>query len=241
MRSFKYLFILLAFSACTAAQISQTLNDASGILLGEGEALTSEDVGNGLKEALIKGVSKGSDQASKLDGFFKDPLLRIPFPPEVQKVETKLRQLGMDKLVDDFVLSLNRGAEKAAGEAKPVFISAVKSMTIQDAWNILKGEDDAATQYLSKTTSSQLYEKFKPIVSQSLESVNATKYYSDMVNTYNKIPFVDKVNPDLEDYATNKTIDGLFVLIKNEEANIRENPGARTTDLLKKVFAQQDN
>jgi hypothetical protein len=133
-------------------------------------------------------------------------------------------------------MTLNRGAEDAAKEAKPIFISAIKSMTIDDAWGILKGEQDAATQYLKRTTSAQLKEKFKPVIQNSLSKVNATKYYSDLVTRYNKIPMVEKVNPNLDEYATDKAIDGLFLMIAKEEKNIREDPVARTTDLLKKVF-----
>lgn len=241
MKSFLYVITLVVIGGCSAAQLSQVLNDATNVILNENAPLSTEEVASGLKEALVNGISKGSDQASALDGYFKNPKLKIPFPAEVQKVETKLRQIGMDKLVDDFVLSLNRGAEKAATEAKPIFVSAIKSMTIQDAWNILKGENNAATSYLRKTTYQQLYGTFKPVVSNSLDQVNATKYYTDVINTYNKIPFVDKVNSDLNDYATNKAIDGLFILIEEEEANIRENPIARTSELLKKVFSQQEN
>ena len=133
-------------------------------------------------------------------------------------------------------MTLNRGAEDAAREAKPIFISAIRQMTIQDAWGILKGEDNAATEYLKKTTSAQLYEKFRPVIANSLSKVNATKYYGDLVTAYNKIPLVEKVNPDLEDYATTKAMEGLFLLIAQEEKNIRQDPVARTTDLLKKVF-----
>jgi len=147
----------------------------------------------------------------------------------------------MDKQVDQFIETLNRGAEEAAKQAAPIFVSAIKQMTINDAWNILKGDKDAATQYLQKTTTSQLETKFKPVIQKALDKVNATKYYGDLVNTYNKIPFVDKVNPDLNDYATTLAIDGLFKLVAQEEANIRSNPGARTTELLKKVFKEQDN
>jgi enolase len=136
-------------------------------------------------------------------------------------------------------MTLNRGAEDAAKEAKPIFISAIKSMTIQDAWAILKGEDNAATEYLRKTTSSQLKEKFKPVIQSSLNKVNATKYYGELVTRYNKIPLVEKVNPNLDDYATDKAIDGLFVMIAKEEKNIRQDPVARTTELLKKVFGYQ--
>jgi hypothetical protein len=141
--------------------------------------------------------------------------------------------------VDKFILALNRGAEDAAKEAKPIFVSAIKQMTIQDAWGILKGEKDAATQYLKKTTTAQLTEKFKPIIKQSLERTNATKYYTNLVNAYNKLPLVEKVNPNLDDYATAKGIDGLFVMVAKEEKLIRDDPAARTSDLLKRVFSQK--
>ncbi len=232
-------FVVLAFMlSCTSAQVNQTLgtiNDA----LGE-DQLTKKQVASGLKEALIKGVSTGSNQASRLDGYFKNPSIKIPFPPDVQRVEDKLRQIGLGDQVDKFVQTLNRGAEDAAKEAKPIFVSAIRGMTIQDAWSILRGEDNAATNYLRRTTSSQLKAKFLPVIKKSLEKTNATKYYGDIVGTYNKIPFVDKVNTDLDDYATDKAIDGLFHLIAQEEKSIRENPVERTTELLRKVFAAQD-
>jgi len=205
----------------------------------EGESVSTEEVAQGLKEALTNGVSKGSDLVSQIDGYFKNPEIKIPFPPEVKQVETTLRQMGLGKEVDRFVLTLNRGAEDAAKEAKPIFVEAVKQMTIQDAWAILKGEKDAATQYLKSSTSTLLKEKFQPIIQESLNKVNATKYYADLVNTYNKIPLVQKVNPALDEYATEKAIDGLFVMIAKEEKNIRENPLSRTSELLKKVFEAQ--
>ncbi len=231
----KYIFFasLLLITSSLSAQIS--LKKLKSVI--KGESVTTEEVAAGLKEALTNGVSKGSDLASKLDGYYKNPEIKIPFPPEVQQVETKLRQIGMGAQVDKFVESLNRGAEDAAKEAKPIFVTAVKSMTIQDAWAILRGEQDAATQYLKKTTTSQLTDKFLPIVRASLEKVNATKYYADLVNAYNKIPLVQKVNPNLDQYATAKAIDGLFILVAKEEKNIRTNPLARTSDLLKKVFS----
>lgn len=218
------------------AQIN--LNKVKSALNGNSQ-LSSEEVGAGLKEALTVGVSKGSDMVSQLDGFYKNPAIRIPFPPEARKVEDRLRQLGMGGEVDKFVLALNRAAEDAAQEAKPVFISAIKQMTIQDAFSILQGKDDAATQYLSRTTSAQLNEKFKPIVQNSLNKVEATQLYANLINTYNKIPLVQKMNPNLDEYATQKAIDGLFVVVAQEEKNIRQNPGARTSDLLQKVFAAQ--
>jgi len=204
-----------------------------------GTAPSTEEVAAGLKEALTNGVSKGSDLVSKVDGYFKNAEIKIPFPPEVAQVETRLRQIGMGAQVDNFILALNRGAEEAAKGAKPIFVSAIKQMTIQDAWSILKGEKDAATQYLKRTTTTDLTVAFKPVVHDALVKVNATKYYTDLVTAYNKIPTVQKVNPDLDAYATEKAIAGLFVMVAREEKNIRENPGARTTALLKKVFEAQ--
>lgn len=234
MKQFFWIIILI-MGACTTAQINQTLGDLNKSIGGE-QPLTTAEVGEGLKEALIKGISTGSDQASQLDGYFKNQLIKIPFPPDVKKVEDKLRQIGLGGEVDKFVMALNRGAEDAAKEAKPIFINAIRQMTIQDAWAILRGEEDAATQYLKRTTSAQLYEKFAPVIGNSLDKVNATKYYGDIVSAYNKVPFVEKVNPDLNDYATTKAMDGLFLLIAGEEKKIREDPIARTTDLLKRVF-----
>lgn len=228
------LAFIVALTSCTATQISQAINGSVGP-----KPLTSDDVAEGLKEALEQGISKGADLVSQTDGYFKNPEIKIPFPPDVQKVEDRLRAIGMGDQVDRFVMTLNRGAEDAAKEAKPIFVNAIKSMTIDDAWSILKGDDDAATQYLKRTTTPQLKEKFKPVIQNALNSTNATKYYGDLVDTYNKIPLVEKVNPDLDDYATDRAIDGLFVMIAKEEKNIRKDPVARTTDLLKRVFAAQ--
>lgn len=234
--SISVLSILLL--ACTTAQINQTLHEVNKAMATD-KPLTTAEVGEGLKEALVNGISKGSDRVSQLDGYFKNPEIKIPFPPEAKKVEDKLRQIGMDKQVDEFIMTLNRGAENAAKEAKPIFVSAIKQMTIEDAWSILKGNDNAATNYLQRTTSAALKEKFKPVIQTSLDKVNATKYYSDLVNTYNKIPFVEKVNPDLNEYATNLAMRGLFLQIEKEEKNIRKDPLARTSDLLKRVFGTQ--
>ena len=227
---------MVVCGACTSAQINKTLKEVNKAVAGQTQPLTTEEVGGGLKEALIKGISKGADLVSITDGYFKNPEIKIPFPPDVKKVENKLRQLGAGKKVDDFVLTLNRGAEEAAKEAKPIFINAIKQMTIDDAWGILKGNPDAATQFLKRTTTNQLKEKFSPVVQAALNKVNATKYYGDLISTYNKVPFIEKVNPDLNAYATERAIEGLFVMVAREEKNIRANPGARTTDLMKKVF-----
>lgn len=228
-------FVCLFLFGCTAQQIQQALGDYL-----DTDELTTTQVGEGLKQALEKGIGNGAASASKVNGYLGNPSIKIPFPPEVQKVETKLRQLGLNSQVDKFVETLNRGAEDAAKEAKPIFVAAIRSMTIQDAWSILKGEDNAATQYLQKSTSSELRAKFSPVIKKSLEKTNATKYYSDIVNTYNKIPLLEDVNPDLQSYATDKALEGLFFLVAKEELKIREDPLSRTTDLLKKVFKEQD-
>lgn len=235
--SFAVILVLLSNSVAWA-QLDKLFGKAKKAV-SSSQLLTTDEIVQGLKEALTSGISKGSDLVSQTDGYFKNPEIKIPFPPDVKKVEDKLRQIGMGGEVDKFVLSLNRGAEDAAKEAKPIFIAAIKQMTIDDALGILKGQPDAATQYLQKTTTTQLKEKFKPIVQNSLNKVNATKYYGDIVGEYNRNPFIQKVNPDLNTYATDMAIQGLFVMIAKEEKNIRQDPLARTTDLLKKVFSNQ--
>jgi len=240
MKTIKIVSFVFLLFGCTATQINQTIGTVNDILNeNSSTSLTSSQVASGLKEALTKGVTKGAANVSKPDGYLKNLNIKIPFPPEVKKVEDKLRQIGMGKQVDNFVTTLNRGAEDAAKSAKPIFVNAITAMTIQDAWGILKGADNAATEYLKRVTTSQLTAKFKPVIQTSLNKVNATKYYGDIINTYNKIPFVEKVNPNLDDYATQKAIDGLFFMIAKEEKLIRKDPIARTTELLKKVFSQQ--
>lgn len=229
------LCLIMTFAA--QAQLDR-LKKAAKSLAG-GNSLSSEEIAAGLKEALTNGISKGSDLVSQLDGYFKNPEIKLPFPPEAKKAEERLRQMGLGNEVDKFILSLNRAAEDAAKEAKPIFVTAIQSMTIQDAAGILKGEPDAATQYLKRTTSSPLKGKFKPVIQNSLSKVNATKYYTDLINTYNKIPLVEKMNPNLDEYATDKAIEGLFIMIAKEEKNIRANPLARTSELLKKVFGSR--
>ena len=234
MRKIKWI-LAVVLTGCTSAQINQALDNVNKTL-GSEKPLTTAEVAEGLKEALVKGISTGSDLVSVTDGYFKNPEIKIPFPPDVKKVEDAVRKIGLGSQVDKFVMTLNRGAEDAAKEAKPIFIAAIKSMTIQDAWAILRGEDNAATEYLKRTTSAQLKEKFKPVIQNSLNKVSATKYYGEIVSRYNQIPLVEKVNPNLDDYATDKAIEGLFVMIAKEEKNIRQDPVARTTDLLKRVF-----
>jgi hypothetical protein len=234
MRKIKWI-LAVVLTGCTSAQINQALDNVNKTL-GSEKPLTTAEVAEGLKEALVKGISTGADLVSVTDGYFKNPEIKIPFPPDVKKVEDAVRKIGLGNQVDKFVMTLNRGAEDAAKESKPIFIAAIKAMTIQDAWAILRGEENAATDYLKRTTSAQLKEKFKPVIQNSLNKVSATKYYGEIVSRYNQIPLVEKVNPNLDDYATDKAIEGLFVMIAKEEKSIRQDPVARTTDLLKRVF-----
>ncbi len=198
--------------------------------------LSEEEVGRGLKEALNNGIEKGVSQLSKADGYFKDPQIKIPMPEEAKGVEEKLRKIGQGKKVDDAIESINRAAEDAASASKDLFVAAIKNLTLTDVMNILHGKEDAATSYLSSNTRTALVEKFKPIIKVSLDKVGATKHWTTVFTAYNAIPLVQKVNPDLVEYATNKAIDGLFIQIAKQELEIRKNPAARVSDLLKKVF-----
>lgn len=204
---------------------------------GSSDSLSTSDVISGLKEALNQGVNKGTSKLSVVDGFFKDAAVKILLPPEAQKVEKTLRAVGMGKLVDDAILSMNRGAEDAAKSAAPIFVNAIKQMSITDAWNILRGSDTAATGYLRKTTTSPLTAAFRPIIDTSLKKVNATKYWTTMITAYNKVPLVTKINPDLSSYVTEKALSGVFYEVAQEEKNIRKDPLGQASDLLKKVFS----
>ncbi|NOQ76004.1 MAG: DUF4197 family protein [Crocinitomix sp.] len=229
---------LFLFSANTGnAQILKGLKDkVEETVSGGASSLTEDEVASGLKEALTRGVETGVAQLSKPDGYFKDLAIKIPLPEEAKKVEDKLRKLGQGKKVDEAIESINRAAEDAAVGAKDIFVNAIKGMSLTDAMGILKGENNAATTFLEKMTRSSLFEKFKPVIETSLEKVGATKHWNTVFTSYNKIPMVEKVDPDLNEYATNKAIDGLFVQIEKQEKEIRENPAARVSELLKKVF-----
>ena len=194
----------------------------------------------GLKEALANGAAQAVTILSKEGGYYNDPLVRIPFPQEVRQVEKTLRDIGAGQLVDDFLLRLNKGAEEGAKAALPIFKDAILSMSIADAKNILFGSDTAATAYFRAKTSEQLYQAFSPQIRTSLDQVGAAKAWTDVTSRYNKIPLVKKVETDLVRYATNKALDGLFLKLADEEKRIRENPIARTTELLKKVFSYAD-
>lgn len=203
--------------------------------------ITEQEVASGLMEALVQGATNGSDLLSKVNGYLGNPQVKIPFPPEAQKIETTLRDLGMNKMCDDVINSLNRAAENAAIEAKPILINSIRSMTITDAMDILFGANDAATEYLKKTTTTQLTAKFSPIIESSLNKVGATKYWTDAVNYYNKIPLVADLNPDLEAYVTAKALEGLFYMVEQEELKIRQDPAARAAEIVQKVFGYYDS
>jgi hypothetical protein len=200
-------------------------------------SITENEAGQGIKEALTQGVTNAVLHLNKTDGFFGSEFYKLLLPPDAKKIETTLRDLGMGAQVDKAILQINRGAEDAVGYAKPIFVDAIKQMTITDALNIVRGQKDAATQYFKQKTTEKLIAAFTPSVKSSLDKVDATKYYGNIVNTYNKLPTTfNKINPDLTSYVVGRAVAALFDQVAKEEANIRANPVARTTDILKKVF-----
>jgi hypothetical protein len=228
---------ILALAACTAQQIQSTLDTLSG----SGQGLTTAEIASGLKQALEFGIGEGAERLSRQDGYFKSPY-KILLPPEARKVADNLRNVPGFNNVEDVILErINRGAEDAAKRAKPIFTEAIKQMTFTDAMDILMGADNAATQYLNRTTNQKLYQEFNPVIVESLDKFNARSYWADAVNAYNKIHFVEKANPSLDDYVTNEALKGLFSMVEKKEKQIRTDVSSRTTDLLKKVFARQDN
>lgn len=204
---------------------------------GTGTGITENEAGLGIKEALVKGVTTAVLNLNKTDGFFGSEFYKMLLPPDALKVEKTLRNIGMGAQVDKAILAINRGAEDAVAFAKPIFVDAIKQMTLTDALNILRGPKDAATNYFKEKTKLKLIEAFTPSIKSSLEKTNATKYYSDIITSYNKLPTTfKKANPDLISYVVGKATDALFDQVAKEEANIRTNPVARTSDILKKVF-----
>jgi hypothetical protein len=225
------LLIVLLNSSCDVLQNLPT---------STGTGVTEAEAGQGIKEALAQGITNAVLQLNREDGFFKDAFYKILLPPEARKVENTLRDLGMGKLVDKAILQVNRGAEDAAGYAKPIFIDAIKSMTLQDAIGLVSNGDTSATHFFREKTTAKLTTAFLPVIKSSLNKAEATKYYGDIVNTYNSFPTtLKKINPDLPGYVTERATNALFDLISKEEKNIRQNPLARTTDILKKVFGSR--
>ncbi len=232
-----FVFIICLASMQLANAQSNIINQVQNAISGTTN-LSNDEIIKGLKEALKVGTNNSTALASKLDGYYKNPKIKIPFPKEAQNMEKQLRALGMDKEVTKFVKTLNRAAEDAAKSAAPVFVDAITKITITDGLNILRGNNDAATQFLKKGSMDGLKAAFKPIVKSSLNKVELTKYWKPLTKTYNQIPLVKKMNPDLEEYVTLKAIEGLFTLIAEEELKIRKDPAARINDILKKVFGK---
>lgn len=237
----KKLILLLFFLPLTVqAQWQDVLNQVKDQLGKLSTQNSSVDIASGLKEALNNGISKQVSKLTATDGFYKNSLVKITLPDEMQKVDKTLRKIGLKKLADDGVKSLNRAAEDAVKEATPIFVNAVKNMSFNDAKSILMGNESAATDYLKGTTTTDLYAKFNPIIQQSIGKVGADKIWTNIIKKYNNLPGTSKVNPDLTDYVTQRALEGVFKMIAVEEKDIRTNLQARSSDLLKKVFALQD-
>lgn len=232
MRKFlTFIFLLPLISCAELQQIAEQLPQ---------NTIGTVDISNALKEALNNGISKQVTKLTSPDGFFKNEMVKILLPQELQKVDKTLRDIGLSSLAEEGLKVLNRAAEEAVKEATPIFVDAIKQMTFTDARNILMGSDNAATTYLQNTTSKALYSKFSPVVNSSLSKVGADQVWNQIITKYNSIPLVNKVNPDLTDYVTTKAMDGVFTMVSVEEKEIRNNVAARTSDLLRRVFALQD-
>jgi hypothetical protein len=228
------LFLILNVTAC--AELQQVISQ----LPQNGGVLSNTDIASGLRQALDLGIDKQVSKLTQKDGFFRNELVKILLPKELQKVDKALRDIGLSKLADDGLKILNRAAEDAVKEATPIFINAVKGITFNDAKNILLGEGNAATQYLNTRTESDLYNKFKPVINNSFSKVGADDIWTNLITKYNAIPFTKNVNPNLTDYVTGEALKGVYAMIAVEEKEIRNKVSSRTTDLLRKVFALQD-
>jgi len=228
----KILVAITCIALFNSCDILQQLPQTGGL-----GGVTQAEAAQGIKQALSQGLVKATKQLNKQDGFFGDAFYKILLPPDAKKIENTLRSLGLGKSVDKAILQINRGAEDAAGFAQPIFIDAIKQMTLTDAINIVRGGDTSATHYFRIKTMEKLTTAFLPVIKSSLSKVDATKYYGDIVNTYNNFPTTfNKINPDLHSFVTDRATNALFDLVAKEEKNIRENPVARTTEILKKVF-----
>jgi hypothetical protein len=226
--------ILINLTAC--AELQQVVDS----IPQTGGVLNNTDIAAGLRQALDLGIDKQVTKLTQTDGFYKNDLVKILLPEELQKVDKGLRDIGLGNLADEGLKVLNRAAEDAVKEATPIFVNAVKDITFDDAKNILLGDDNAATQYLTTKTQTELYSKFKPVINSSFAKVGADQIWTNLINKYNAIPFTSDVNPDLTDYVTQEALKGVYTMIAVEEKEIRTKTAARTTDLLQKVFALQD-
>ena len=223
--------------AVSCAELQQVVNQLPTSTEG---VLSNDAIANGLKEALDQGIEKQVSKLTQTDGFYKNELVKILLPEDLQKVDKTLRDIGLSNLADEGLKVLNRAAEDAVSEATPIFVNAVKEMSFADAKNILLGSDDAATTYLETKTTSELYAKFNPVINNSFKKVGADKIWSSIITKYNAIPLTNNINPDLTDYVTGEALAGVYKMIAVEEEEIRTKYSSRTTDVLRKVFALQD-
>ncbi|HIB48975.1 MAG TPA: DUF4197 domain-containing protein [Flavobacteriaceae bacterium] len=231
----KYLAFASCFILISCAELQQVVNT-----LPQSGGMDPTMIANGLRQALDFGIDKQVTKLTRKDGFYKNNLVKIVLPQELQKVDKTLRDIGLSSLADEGLKILNRAAEDAVKEATPIFVDAVKGITFNDAKNILLGPDNAATNYLEGRTNSALYSKFNPVIKNSFQKVGADRIWENIITKYNAVPFVNQVNPDLTDYVTNEALDGVYTMIAVEEKKIRTNVASRTTTLLKQVFSLQD-
>ena len=232
----KILIVAVAISLSSCAEMQQVMNQ-----FPQTQGIGGVDIAGGLKEALNNGISKQVTKLTATDGFYRNEAVKILLPEELRKVDAGLRRIGLSSLADEGLKVLNRAAEDAVKEATPIFVDAVRNMTFMDAKTILMGNESSATNYLQTSTSTALYGKFNPVIKNSFTKVGADKVWTNIITKYNSIPLVNKVNPDLTDYVTNQALNGVFKMVAVEEKNIRTNLSARTSVLLQKVFAMQDN
>lgn len=235
MKKIVTLLVVFTLSSCAELQkiASQLPQQASG--------LSQVDIGNGLRQALNNGVQNQVSKLTATNGFYRNELVKILLPEELQVVDRTLRKIGLSSLADEGLKAINRTAEDAVKTATPIFVDAVKGITFTDAKNILLGADNSATNYLQTRTQQALYGRFNPVIKNSFARVGADQIWSNLISKYNTIPFVKRVNPDLTDYVTNEALKGVFKMIAVEEKGIRNRVGLRSTDLLRRVFALQDN
>jgi len=231
----KTILLIVSFISFSCAELQDVVNS-----LPTETTNGTLDIAAGLRQALDKGITKQVSKLTQKDGFYKNQAVKILMPEELQKVDKALRNIGLGNLADEGIKALNRAAEDAVKEATPIFVNAVKEITFNDAKGILLGSNNAATNYLRGRTNNALYNKFNPVIKRSFGKVGADQLWTNIINTYNTIPFVKKVNPDLTDYVTNEALKGVYKMIAVEEVKIRNNINERSTTLLRQVFALQD-
>lgn len=241
---FSYLIVVaLGLSSCDVVQEAATIltTDSNS---SSSNALTNDEVIRGLKEALSIGINNATGLTSKTDGFLKNTEISIPWPEDALKVKQKAEEWGLSGQVEKVVTTLNRAAEEASKEAAPIFLNAIRNMSISDGFSILKGGDGAATKFLKDKTTAELKKAFAPKVNEAIEKVELTKYWNPVITRYNQSTILtgaEQINPDLDDYVLTKAIDGLFKMVEKEENKIRKDPMARVTDILQKVFGSLGN